>query len=334
MQQTIVVTGGAGFVGVNLTRYAHMKGYRVIIIDTRDRLHRLESMGIFPDSQLIFSSLNLAEEHVSLEEDTHALIHLAALPQVDYSLHFPARVVCNNYNALVNILEFVRERKIPLLFVSSVEIYGGNGGELLREDDAYHPLSPYAASKVAGESLLKAYMASLNVTGGIARLTNLYGPWQAPDRIIPRLITQILSDYPCEVDGGRLRDFLHVEDAVAALLSIIEHSVWGETFNIASEQGCDNYHLLSLLQQISGKTIEASYSDSRRSDGRGESLIASYEKLQKAVAWHPSVSLQEGLKSTYDWYASHTYWWKQFDQNIRSDRTGPQFLTDYTHDLC
>jgi dTDP-D-glucose 4,6-dehydratase len=125
-----------------------------------------------------------------------------------------------------------------------------------------------------------------------------------------------------------------VEDAVAALLSIIEHSVWGETFNIASEQGCDNYHLLSLLQQISGKTIEASYSESRRSDGRGESLIASYEKLQKAVAWHPSVSLQEGLKSTYDWYASHTYWWKQFDQNIRSDRTGPQFLTDYTHDLC
>jgi dTDP-glucose 4,6-dehydratase len=333
MQQTIVVTGGAGFVGVNLIRYACTKGYRIVIVDTGDRLHRLESMGIFPSSQLIFSSLNLAERHFSLKEDIDALIHLAALPQVDYSLHYPARVASNNFEAVVNILEFVRERKIPVLFTSSVEIYGGNGGELLREEDAYNPLSPYAASKMAGEGLLKSYIASLGVTGSIARLTNLYGPWQAPDRIIPRLITQILSDYPCEVDGGRLRDFLYVEDAVVALLSIVEHAVWGETFNISSGHGCDNYRILSLLEKISGKATQASYSDSKRDDGRGEALIASPEKLQKAVAWRPSTPLQEGLKLTYDWYASHMDWWKQFDQNIRSDRTGPQFLTDYTYDL-
>ncbi len=333
MQQTIVVTGGAGFVGVNFTRYVHNKGYRVILIDTRDRLHRLERMGIFPDSQLIFSPLNLAGDQLSLEENVDVLIHLAALPQVDYSLHYPKLVETNNVNALSETLEFVRKRNIPVLYVSSIEVYGGNKQGLLREEDPYRPLSPYAASKAAGDLLLQSHMASLGVTGSISRLTNLYGPWQAPDRIIPRLITQMLSDYPCEVDGGRLRDFLYVEDAVAALLSIIEHSQWGETFNIASEQGCDNYHLLSLIQEIAGKTAHVSYSDVKRSDGRGEALIASHEKLRKAVAWQPSVSLQEGLKLTYDWYATHEHWWRQFDQNIRSDRTGPQFLTDYTHDL-
>src|SRR5437763_16905911 len=122
MQQTVVVTGGAGFVGVNFTRYAHKKGYRVIIVDTSDRLHRLESMSVFPDPNLIFSSLNLAEDHfLLLEEEIDALIHLAALPQVDYSLYYPERVVTNNINALLKTLEFVRERKITILFVSSLE---------------------------------------------------------------------------------------------------------------------------------------------------------------------------------------------------------------------
>jgi dTDP-glucose 4,6-dehydratase len=334
MQQTIVVTGGAGFVGVNFIRYAHKKGYRVIIVDTSDRLHRLESMGVFPDPHLIFSPLNLAADHFSLlEEDIVALIHLAALPQVDYSLYYPERVGTNNISALLKTLDFVRERKIPILFASSVEVYGRNEEGLLCEKDAYHPLSPYAASKVAGEAFLQSYMASLGVTGSITRLTNLYGPWQAPDRIIPRLITQILSDYPCEIDGGRWRDFLYVEDAVEALLSIVEHSLWGEIFNISSEHGYDNYHLTSLLQEVSGKTIQVSYTDLKRGDGRGESLIASSEKIQEAIGWRPSVSLPEGIRLTYDWYASHSHWWRQFDENIRSGRTGPQFLTDYTHDF-
>ncbi len=333
MQQTVVVTGGAGFVGVNFIQYAHRKGYRVVIVDTRDRLHRLESMGVFPDPRLIFSPLNLAEDQFFLEEDADAVIHLAALPHVDYSLYYPERVVTNNIIALLKSLEFVRERKISILFVSSIEVYGGNEGGLFYETDKYNPLSPYAASKVSGEVVLQSYITSLGVTGSIARLTNLYGPWQAPDRIIPRLITQILSGYPCEVDGGRLRDFLYVEDAVEALLGIVEHSLWGETFNISSEYPCDNHDLISLLQKVSGKTLDVSYADAKRADGRGKSLISSSQKLQEASGWHPSISLPEGIRLTYDWYTSHPHWWRQFDENIRSDRTGPHFLTDYTYDL-
>ena len=333
MRRTIMVTGGTGFVGINFIRYAYSKGYRVIIIDTSDRFQRLTSMNIFPDPRLIFFPLNLAKDKIVLDEDTDAVIHLAALPHVDYSRYYPERVMKNNIFALLRTLEFAREKQIPLLFVSSIEIYGENEGELLREDDTYRPLSPYATSKVSGEMLLQSYLNTPGMLGSIARLTNLYGPWQTPDRIIPRLITQILSDYPCEVDRGRLRDFLYVEDAVQALFTIVEQKLWGEVFNISSELGYDNYHLMSLLQDISEKSINASYVTAKHRDGRGKTLISSSQKLQNVARWKPTTSLQEGLRLTYNWYASHRGWWQQFNENIRSNRESPLFLTDYTHDL-
>lgn len=333
MQRTLVVTGGAGFVGVNFTRYAHQKGYRVIIIDTEDRLHRLESMEIFPDPRLVFLPLNLAADQTFPEEEVDALLHFAALPHVEYSLYYPEQVVVNNTLAFLKTLEAVRQRKIPTLFISSIEVYGGNEGEIFRENDANRPLSPYAASKVACEAILQSYMASLGLTGGIARLTNLYGPWQAPDRIIPRLITQILAGYPCEVEGERVRDFLYVEDAIKALLKIVEDRQWGEVFNVSSGRGYNNYQLISLLQETVKETFQVSYIDAKRIDGRGKSLVSSPQKLQEASGWNPSVSLQDGIKLTYEWYAAHPHWWRQFEENIRAERITPRFLTDYTRGL-
>lgn len=331
--KTIVITGGAGFVGVNLMQHALHMGYHVVITDTADRLHRLEHIRLQPDARLTFFPVHLAQEPFSFKGKVHTIIHLAALPQVDYSLNYPEQVVTNNFIALVKILHYALDARIPVLFTSSVEVYGGNDGELFQETDAYRPLSPYAASKVAGEALIHSYMHSLGLTASIVRLTNLYGPWQAPDRILPRLITQILSAYPCEVDWGRLRDFIYVEDAVKALLGIIEQNTWGETFNLASEQGYDNYQLLSMLQRAATEKINVSFIDAKRRDGRGKSLVSSSQKLRTTLQWEPSITLQEGIQLTFNWYASHTQWWKQFDENIKANRSDACFLTDYTHDL-
>jgi dTDP-glucose 4,6-dehydratase len=333
MKQKIVITGGAGFVGANLTQYALKKGYRVLVVDTKDRLCRLQHMNFYSDPSFIFSPFNLTEDYFLFEDDVSAIIHLAALPQVDYSLHYPKEVVSNNIIALLKLMHNALEHNIPVLFASSVEVYGGNDGALFSENHTYNPLSPYAASKVAGEALMQSYMVSFGLVGTIVRLTNLYGPWQAPDRVLPRLITQILSNYPCEVDQSRLRDFLYVEDAVEALLGIVDQSLWGEAFNLSSGLGYNNFQLVSFLQEISEKTIDISFLDTRRRDGRGEALISSSQKLQTMLEWKPSVSLQDGIQRTYNWYASHAYWWRQFDSNIKSDRTGPQFLSDYTYGL-
>jgi dTDP-glucose 4,6-dehydratase len=333
MQQTIVITGGAGFVGVNLVRYAHQKGYHVIVVDAGDRLQRLEHLYADSGQKPLFVPLNLAKEVLILEQKVDAMIHLAALPHVDYSRYFPAQVTRNNINALLNVLEFVQECRVPILFVSSIEVYGGNEEGLFYENDPYQPLSPYAVSKESCEKLLHSFINTTGIVGSTARLTNLYGPWQAPDRIIPRLITQILSGYRCEVDGGRMRDYLSVDDAVKAILGIVERNLWNETFNISSGQGYDNYSLVSLLQEASQYTINISYIDAKQGDGRGRSLISSSQKLQAALAWQPTISLSDGIRQTYDWYAEHHDWWRQFDENIKSDRSGPHFLTDYTHKL-
>jgi dTDP-glucose 4,6-dehydratase len=332
MKRKLIITGGAGFVGANLAQYALKKGYRVNIVDTKDRLHRIRCMNLYSDPCFIFSPLNLTEDYFSFD-DVSAIIHLAALPQVDYSLHYPEQVTTNNIISLLKLMHYALKYKIPIIFTSSVEIYGGNEGEPFSETHAYNPLSPYAASKVAGEALMHSYIASFGLIGCIVRLTNLYGPWQAPDRIIPRLITQTLSNYPCEIDQSRLRDFLYVEDAIKALLDIIDKSLWNETFNLSSGHGYDSFQIISLLQEVSEKTISVSFVDTKQKDGRGKVLISSSQKLQTMLEWEPSISLQEGIKRTYSWYASHIHWWSQFDSNIKADRTGPQFLSDYTYAL-
>jgi dTDP-glucose 4,6-dehydratase len=176
MQRTIVITGGAGLVGRNLIRCALEKGYRVIAVDTRDRLRRLEDIEMHSDARLLFSPLNLVENQFTLEVDADALIHLAALPHVDYSRYYPDRVVTNNITALLEPIHVALERNIPLLFSSSVEVYGGNEGALFTETDAYTPLSPYAASKVGCEAFIQSSMSSFGLTASIIRFTNLYGP--------------------------------------------------------------------------------------------------------------------------------------------------------------
>jgi dTDP-glucose 4,6-dehydratase len=332
MQRTIVITGGAGFVGVNLVQHALKKGYNVVAVDTRDRLQRLHY--VFQqhfDSRLTFLPLNLAEQPLTFAGDVDVVIHLAALPQVDYSFYYPKIVRKNNTSALENSLDFALERKIPLLFTSSVAVYGGNEEKIFRENDTFDSQSPYAASKVSCEEMLRSYRVSYGLTATTVRLTNLYGPWQAPDRILPRLITQMISGYPGEVEPGKSRDYLYVEEAVEALLCIVEQSLWNEVFNISTEEGYNNEQLISLLQRASGKqSLDIYLVDAKQRDGRGKALISSCEKLSRASGWRSNLQLLEGLRTTYDWYLAHQDWWQQFDANIKAGRGGPEFIIDCT----
>lgn len=332
MRRTLVITGGAGFVGVNCVQHALKKGYNVVAVDTRDRLQRFHHLFQHQfDSRFTFLPVNLAEQPLVVEGAVDAVVHLAALPHVDYSFYYPDHVLINNTLTLQRSLHFARERKIPLLFTSSVEVYGGNAGKIFHESDAFDSQSPYAASKVSCEEILRSYRVSYGLTATTVRLTNLYGPWQAPDRILPRLITQLISGYPGEVEPGKSRDYLYVEEAVEALLCVIEQSLWNEVFNISTEEGYGNEQLISLLCRISGKqSLDISLVAAKQRDGRGKALISSCEKLRSASAWRSRLQLSEGLRFTYDWYMAHRDWWQQFDANIRAGREGPEFLIDRT----
>jgi len=333
MSKKLVITGGAGFVGTNLTLHALTKDYSVTIYDTRDRLRRLQLCGLLEHERVTFYATDLAQDNFLFENDTHAIIHLAALAHVDYSLYQPEKVVTNNILSLVNVLQVAVAHKIPILYTSSVEVYGGNNGALFSEESPLYPLSPYAASKVSGEAIIQSYIASSDLIATTVRLTNLYGPWQAPDRLVPRIITQILCNHPCEITKDRFRDYVYITDATEALLGIVDQAHWGEVFNLSSELGSSNFAVATKIKELSSQPCHITTVDMKPKDGRGTSLVSSSQKLQSALAWSPSIALPRGIQLVFDWYSSHHEWWQQFETCIKSDRDKPEFMIDWIYDL-
>lgn len=333
MNKTLAITGGAGFVGTNLALHALAKGYNLAVYDTRDRLRRLQLSGLLQHDLVTLHATNLVQDSFQFEDNVQAIIHLAAFAHVDYSLYQPARTITNNVLSLVKVLQIAIARNIPVLFISSVEVYGGNDGEVFSEDSALHPLSPYASSKVSCEAILKSYVTSFGLTATTVRLTNLYGPWQAPDRLIPRIITQILCNHPCEAEKDRFRDYVYITDATEALLGIIDKALWGETFNLSSGLGFSNPEVVAKLEGVTNEPFRVTIINRRPRDGRGKSLVSLSEKLQTALDWKPSIDLEKGISLAYNWYCTHCEWWRQFEINIKSDRGNPEFIVDWTQGL-
>ncbi|MFG2287177.1 NAD-dependent epimerase/dehydratase family protein [Streptomyces sp. NPDC048595] len=321
----IAIIGAAGFVGTNLALAAEQRGHRLTLIDVSDRLGRLDAAGLLDRADCHF--LDLAQPGARIP-DCDVMISLAALPQVDFSLHHPERTFTNNIGIMSAVLEAARLRRIPLLFASSIEVYGGNDGDLLTESSELRPLSPYAASKIACESLTESYQHVYDTVSTTVRLTNLYGPWQAPDRIIPRITAQALLGIESEAVTGRLRDFLAVQDAVGVLLDLAENGPWGETFNLAAGR---HTPLEEAAEAVIGTAGRGSFvtRDVPQADGRGSSLVATSARLTEATGWKPTTDLWDGVGLTTDWYRDHRAWWAPFEAQVRADRSGPEFLLDH-----
>jgi dTDP-glucose 4,6-dehydratase len=314
----IAITGAAGFVGTNLALAAGARGHEIVLYDARDRLGRLAAAGLADTAECRFG--DLAAPGAGLGPDADVIVHLAALPHVDHSIHAPEFVVRNNLASMAAVLSSARRHGVPVLFTSSIEVYGGNDGAPFREDDPLTSLSPYAASKIGCEALVDAYRAAYGVRVTIARLTNLYGPWQAPDRVIPRVVTQMLLDRTSQAVRGRLRDFMHVDDAVTALFALLEQD--GGVFNVATGNAVS-------VEEAAGRAAgRLDVVDAPAGDGRGRSLVACPDRLAVTTGWKPLVPLAEGIERTVAWYRDRQDWWAPFTALIRADRDGPGFLLD------
>lgn len=334
MLSKILVTGAAGFVGFHLSHYLRYRGYEVLMLDIDDRLDRVdyynEQLTLDEEGKLQLHRADLTRDIRDIPNDLDAIIHLAASPHVDYSYYYPAHVQHNNVLSTTRLMDLAAKRNIPFILGSSVEVYGGAKSQPYQESDPYYPMSPYASSKVSCEVLLHTYIRCFGLKGKIFRLTNLYGPWQAPDRIIPRNICRICDQEPLDIQSNVVRDFLYIDDAIRAITTIMERGQDGHVYNISTGRGTSMSEVGSVLSALAGDDyrLDTLRYDQEFTNARGASLVIRSDKLQQELGWSPEIDLTEGLARTLNWYEEHRLWGSKFRDQYMMERSDRRFIID------
>ena len=333
MSKTILVTGAASFLGSNLIRKLLQRGDNVLATDLSDRFERLKYISEHEllDCDTIYVDLSTDIPSINMELDF--VIHLAAWPHVDFSKYYPSVTIKNNLLSLTHMLEFCRVRNIPLIYTSSVEIYGGERDiPCFSETDAPDPASPYSASKLAGEEIVRSYIRNFGQRIATLRMTNLFGPMQLPDRIIPRMMTRSLCGCQTDIEPGYYRDFLNVDDAVRAIEAVLDDcTTMNETFNIASGTSISMKQLAEAISEITRHCCYVEKPCVAAESKRGKYLRIDNTKFIQKTGWRPRQSLKTGLLKTLDWYSQNKSWWENWKDTFLNDRKNDGFLMDCIH---
>ncbi|MBB3108558.1 dTDP-glucose 4,6-dehydratase [Paenibacillus phyllosphaerae] len=326
--KSILVTGASGFLGYNLSVSLHsIIGCKVVLHDKDDFCNRLMRE---PYTTILLSDLTL--NSVTYNETFDYIIHLAAMPHVDFSFYHPEEVYKNNVISTQRVLELARKHDIPILIGSSVEVYGGEENRSYCEGDPYNPASPYAASKVACEVLTQTYIKCYGLKARIVRFTNLYGPWQLPDRIIPRNIARMLEGQSLDIQGHAVRDFLYIDDALEAIHTVMQYGQDGETYNISTNIGTTMREIGDLLVTGYGYPAPAALLEQEPTNSRGSSLVINSDKL-RSLGWAHRTPLTDGLKRTYEWYKANYEWVSQFRDSYSIPRHDKNFIIDTARNM-
>lgn len=332
---SLLITGGAGFIGSNLVRMAVGLGETVITLDAltyagaRANLRVLDDHpghifihGSISDRKLVRSILS--------EHKPRAVINLAAETHVDRSIDGPDCFVHTNIVGAFDLLETTRRHVASLpkkeadnfrfLHISTDEVFGSVDEGAAVEGRAYAPSSPYAASKAGADHLVMAYFKTYGLPVLISRCTNNYGPYQFPEKLIPLMIANALEEksLPVYGDGGHVRDWIHVEDHCRAILAVAANGAPGETYNVSGETRCSNIRLVRLLCSIldrlrprpGGGSHEALITRVRDRPGHDRRYALDATKLRNELDWRAQHSLDKGINMTVNWYLDNMDWWR------------------------
>jgi dTDP-glucose 4,6-dehydratase len=331
MEKTIIITGGAGFIGSHVVRWfvKNHPEYRMINLDCLTYAGNLENLrDIEKSDNYLFIKGDITDEE-SIQKIFHqylpdAVIHLAAESHVDRSIMDPLAFLNTNVVGTVNLLNACRQVwKEPfsnnLFFhVSTDEVYGSLGSSgYFTEQTAYDPRSPYSASKAGSDHMVKAYFHTYNIPIIISNCSNNYGPYQFPEKLIPLAINNIKNEKPVPVygRGENIRDWLYVEDHACAIDLLFHEGKYGETYNIGGNNEWTNIHLIRLLCEIMDNKLNRPPGTSAKlitfvKDRAGHDLRYAIDasKIRDEVGWKPSVLFPEGLENTVNWYLDNMAW--------------------------
>ena len=351
--RTILVTGGAGFIGSAVVRHLIANTpHRVVNVDKLTYAGNLESLGDAATSaRYAFERVDICDrgaiEQTFARHKPDAVMHLAAESHVDRSIDGAADFISTNIVGTFVLLDAAREywRAMPepqrgafrFHHVSTDEVYGdlGDSGALFVESMAYAPSSPYAASKASSDHLVRAWRRTYGLPVVLTNCSNNYGPYQFPEKLIPLVIRNAVQGKPLPVygRGNQIRDWLYVEDHARALCLVLERGALGETYNIGGHnerRNLDVVHTLcDLLDELNPPTATL-YKSHRElityvpdRPGHDVRYAIDASKIQRELGWSPAETFESGIRKTVQWYLANNAWCRRVqDGSYRGERLG------------
>jgi dTDP-glucose 4,6-dehydratase len=342
--RSLLITGGVGFIGSNLVRYAldHTPD-RLVIVDKLTYAGSLLNLDEpLKDPRVVFVKADIADRdamtRVFADHQPTAVLNLAAETHVDRSIDGPRPFIDTNLVGTFVLLEAARAHVTSLrpeaaaafrfLHVSTDEVYGTLGADgLFSEETPYAPNSPYAASKAGADHLVRAYHHTYGLQTVITNCSNNYGPYQFPEKLMPLMILNAIDERPLPIygDGGNVRDWLHVEDHCAGLLLALERGRAGEKYNIGGGNERTNLEIVDRICAIVDELRPGAQSRARLKTfvadrpGHDRRYAIDASRIRRELAWAPRHTFEAGLRETVRWYLGHRDWCEQV-QAGRYDR--------------
>ncbi|MBQ4079008.1 dTDP-glucose 4,6-dehydratase, partial [bacterium] len=314
----ILVTGGAGFIGSCFVRHILNKysDYKVINLDALTYAGNIENLDDVKDNKnYTFVHGNICDKKLvrDLISEVDCVVNFAAESHVDRSITGPEIFIETNVQGTLNLLQNAKELGVDrYLQVSTDEVYGTLGKTgYFYETTPLAPNSPYSASKASADMLVRAYHETYKMPVLTTRCSNNYGPYQYPEKLIPFFISQLLKGkkVPVYGDGLNVRDWLYVYDHCAAIDTVLHKGRVGEVYNIGGHNEKTNMEITRLILEAMGKD-DSSIEYVKDRLGHDRRYAISNDKIQSELGWEPSLTFEEGIKITIDWYLKNQAWMK------------------------
>ena len=332
----IVVTGGLGFIGSNLINLLIKKNFFVINVDKVSYSSNFYNHKEYKNSKKYkFIKCDIKDKkfkNIIFKYKPTCIFNLAAETHVDRSIDNPKNFIQSNIVGVYNLLEYFKEYsnkfKSKLIHISTDEVYGDILKGRTTEKYPYYPSSPYAASKAASDHLVSAYVRTYKIPAIITNCSNNYGPKQHPEKLIPKLIYNIISNKPLPIYGKGInsREWIYVKDHCEALFKVFKKGKVGQFYNIGSNKNLNNIQVCKSLLNISkrlinlGNKVKINFVMDR--PGHDIRYALNSNKIRKELNWKPKISFTKGIKLTFNWYNDNKKYYKTLSKKDILKRLG------------